>query len=490
MKNCWIVLGAISFSIGFGLGVVTERNFFRGIATGAIATFSSVGSALAVEKKSLNQAKVLVTSASNSELDTLDDYVEQLKAAKIVLQQKNQVFQNEIHRLEEKCSNLVSEKINLQSQLQNLQAEYTSATFHISEERANLNQRNQKKSVAKPKLKQNKSKIQKNELEVEINNIRHGNNESKLEQQDLEENKGNVLLEFNSKRLKRLQFSEQDSDYVCNLSNRVWTLYKHNVQFYKTVVQNPVDRTQDWRNLERGVQIIENQRGLLAYFAFYGGMHLHKMNYLIEKLFDFNNFTHHTIVDLIDYGCGQALGSSCLLDHLNRNPSINISIDKIILIEPSEVSIKRGVFHLDYLTGASQNPDILPIQKTITELKVTDLSVTQGNHVKIHILSNILDVLELDEINHLVNCIHASQAGSNYFICVSPRNHGRVKIDKFREAMQSNLPLNKGTKIDDFLVSNNPILNQEWWVFTRDEFVPKEITRVQRLFSVTYANDQ
>ena len=84
-----------------------------------------------------------------------------------------------------------------------------------------------------------------------------------------------------------------------------------------------------------GENILENNTQLEAYMRDYGQVHKKKLDKIFEKLV--NNFNHYNKINVVDYGCGQGIGTGCLIDFLqNKNLSISAK-----LIEASEVALKR-----------------------------------------------------------------------------------------------------------------------------------------------------
>jgi hypothetical protein len=143
-------------------------------------------------------------------------------------------------------------------------------------------------------------------------------------------------------------------------------------------------------------------------------------------------------LDIIDWGCGQALASFLFLDYLLSSGIDNLFINKIILVEPSEVAIKRGVAIIDRrVKGTSLHPLIKVVNKKLDAVEVSDICTHNAN-AKLHLFSNILDVPNLD-IQQIVSIISRSQRNKNYFICVSPNINGErnARLDSFFQLFQN-----------------------------------------------------
>ena len=48
-------------------------------------------------------------------------------------------------------------------------------------------------------------------------------------------------------------------------------------------------------------------------------------------------------IEIIDYGCGQGIGTICLVDYIKEQTNRNCNVVKIKLIEPSVLALKRAV---------------------------------------------------------------------------------------------------------------------------------------------------
>ena len=195
-----------------------------------------------------------------------------------------------------------------------------------------------------------------------------------------------------------------------------------------------------YRSLKRGVAKLENKEQLDMYNHAYGRMHKTKLNECFKTINDLHAELNAKDIQVIDYGCGQGLGSIVFIDFI-KNYSINFTISQVTLIEPSEIALqKASKCANDCLKKIGQNQNILKISKTIDQLDSQDLS-TKPKSIKFHILSNILDIDEFD-IESLAQKIDSTIEGTNYFICVSPKfledgkSTRNLRIKSFMEGFQ------------------------------------------------------
>lgn len=175
----------------------------------------------------------------------------------------------------------------------------------------------------------------------------------------------------------------------------------------------------------RGVQPIQTEKDLFIYLKWYGKMHYAKMESALD-VFPWEDVKGD--IDVIDWGCGQGLASIALLSYLKKHDYKGRI--RIILIEPSVLALKRAMLHVN---AFYEGVDIVPVNKYVTDLSENDL-VTEDNHIKIHLFSNILDIDSVN-IKRIESLISFTQKNINYFICVSPyiSDIKTVKINLFKD---------------------------------------------------------
>lgn len=238
----------------------------------------------------------------------------------------------------------------------------------------------------------------------------------------------------------------------------------------------------------RGVNPLRSEMEMFIYLKRYGNMHKSKLLSALNRL-PFEGIDNP--VEIIDWGCGQGLASLVLIDYLKEN-RINLDISKIILIEPSELSLKRAALHVTL----SQNTFIVKtICSVFNSLSAGDV-LTNNNHTKIHLFSNVLDIDEtLFSQSNLIRLIEQSQSGSNYFACVSPyiNDEKTDRVEAFQRHFENNydsfeklLEKSNSGRIEDEYWNCNNNFNGNLGVFcTHPECgCDNKWTRVIRLFKV------
>jgi hypothetical protein len=175
----------------------------------------------------------------------------------------------------------------------------------------------------------------------------------------------------------------------------------------------------------RGVQQIKDEAGLFDYLRNYGNMHQAKVNSALVSPFpqEFN-----VPISIIDWGCGQGLASMVFMDKYGTD-----NIKQIILIEPSELALRRASLHCKKY---APNVPLQTICKEFDELTPEDIHLI-APETTIHLLSNVLD-MERYSVEHLVNVMRSLPRSEQYYVCLSPHidDIRTSKIDSFVRMLQ------------------------------------------------------
>ena len=444
MKNVFL-LGTLSFSIAFGLGIVVERNVTKSTIIGGIATISTISSAFVLTKK------------SERELKNTHSHTENLRSV------ENQILslKNQRRELVQVIDSKTQSKITIE-------AEYKSIVLEVDQLKEEIKSLNTQRDNLQ-NLLVNSAIKERQFLQLTDNKI-----DSKIA---IEQENNSFVAKIQKPKKKIFNKTEKNTLYAKNLfsiSKDFWSIYEYNVDTFRSQIPRK-DWGYYWNKMAHGFAILSEENTLLTYFAFYGGSHYYKLLYLLDKLFsDSTQLQIDVNIEIIDYGSGQALGTTCLLDYLTQNNLQNITIDTITLIEPSEIALSRGILHINHLSLDS-NINIKSINKQLQYLNKDDLH-TSNKNIKLHIFSNILDVTGF-EINNLANTIRESQSGINYFICVSPTDL-QNRIQQFFKFWNQN-----GCHIEEIQLSSEDLYH-ETWRFKSDKFQRDKIHRAQKLFYV------
>ena len=189
-------------------------------------------------------------------------------------------------------------------------------------------------------------------------------------------------------------------------------------------------------SLGRGVTILEQEGQLFSYLNSYGLMHKAKLVSAFSH-FPFGRIEGSNI-EVFDWGCGQGMASIVLLEY-QKEQALPLKINRITLIEPSEIALKRASLHVRHLAPEIEIKTILKEFDSLTEEDV----ISSNNKVKLHLFSNILDV-EAFSMQHLIDLINLTQKGTNFFVCVSPyiNDVKTARFDSFARGFRHEVSFN------------------------------------------------
>ena len=195
--------------------------------------------------------------------------------------------------------------------------------------------------------------------------------------------------------------------------------------------------TELYDSLNRGTDLLDSEPSMLVYLFSFGKMHQAKLNYAFSKIPD--GFMEQSEINIIDYGCGQAVGTMCYADYLKARGD-NQKIKSITLIEPSEICLKRAALHASVFFP---DAEITTINKKFDELDGNDISTSEDTPT-LHILSNVLD-LDFD-LRKFSELIKSKLVGYNQFVCVDPYfgySDKDQRMNKFASLIGGNISFSK-----------------------------------------------
>ena len=143
-------------------------------------------------------------------------------------------------------------------------------------------------------------------------------------------------------------------------------------------------------NLGRGRAILKSPDELDQYLFSYGLMTKSQWDNTISG---FDYCPEPT--QIIDYGCGQGLGTAILFDHFGE--ALTRCVKKIVLIEPSLVALRRAQA---ILSCYCPDAEIVTINKRMDNVHADELGI-DGQLVVHHVFSNVLDISSFNHIELL-----------------------------------------------------------------------------------------
>jgi len=184
-----------------------------------------------------------------------------------------------------------------------------------------------------------------------------------------------------------------------------------------------------WRHPEliHGIGLLASEEALNCYMSAYGDMHVGKCRAAIMN-FPLNKLTGS--IEIVDWGCGQGIGSATLIEALQQRNLLNW-VKKITLVEPSSNALQRAVCNISKIVNNNIEIDainkFMPTSETVPGEILTSIGYRYSN--VIHIFSNILDVKSIDLA--MVARMVASSHGNHFVLCMGPQNSAAFRIEQF-----------------------------------------------------------
>ena len=184
-------------------------------------------------------------------------------------------------------------------------------------------------------------------------------------------------------------------------------------------------RSRPWELVNHGINLLDSEEQLCAYISAYGEMHWAKCRAAFQN-FPFSSLLSN--FEIVDWGCGQGIGSITLIEMLRERDKLNL-LHKVTLIEPSEVALKRAHTNIDKATNHNitilTHQKYLPYNNNLNEIK----GIEYEYPVVIHLFSNILDIqsINLEKLAYMVG----TSGPKHYVMCMGPKNTGAYRIDQF-----------------------------------------------------------
>ena len=180
-------------------------------------------------------------------------------------------------------------------------------------------------------------------------------------------------------------------------------------------------------NLNHGIDLLANDEALNCYMSAYGEMHTNKcraamMNFPFKELVG--------SIEIVDWGCGQGIGSATILDILKQRELLK-QVKRVTLIEPSQNALNRATCNIMKITDNCIQVDsinkYMPTSNCSSGNVLNPIGYRYANII--HVFSNILDVPQIDlaSVAHYV----ASSHGRHFVLCIGPKNAASYRIEQF-----------------------------------------------------------
>ncbi|MDE7402074.1 MAG: hypothetical protein K2M87_01530 [Muribaculaceae bacterium] len=183
-------------------------------------------------------------------------------------------------------------------------------------------------------------------------------------------------------------------------------------------------------SLCNGRALLRSSDQMKAYLYHYGNIHRQKLLKAYSKLPEYifsRNFS------VIDWGCGQGLGSIVLDEFIEEEKEVKNIITDITLIEPSIHCLRQAIGYVQWTLPKAM---LTAISKKEDNISNDDICLQESSVV--HILSNIVDMPEFSG-KGLKEILASSPTYRHVIVMVSPfyPEEGRGKrMDEFCDSLE------------------------------------------------------
>ncbi len=235
---------------------------------------------------------------------------------------------------------------------------------------------------------------------------------------------------------------------------------------------------------DRGKKILETPGECNRYIERFFQMHYFKIIDSISKLLSYDKIHEYSGrgIILYDWACGQGLVSWLFLNQLAER-RLKIKVTEVILIEPSAIALKRAEVLIRYI---DKNVKLTTINRLLNDISEKELIRTEDT-LRIHYVSNFIDMLNWESIDYLSKLIIESQVHQDYaLVALSPYRASALDrfINNFPESNRVLVSQRNCTKDNSCA---NCKFNKE---FCSDSIKSRGTKRIERIALITAKQSQ
>ncbi len=179
-------------------------------------------------------------------------------------------------------------------------------------------------------------------------------------------------------------------------------------------------------SLNHGKSILQTEDQLAAYLSWYGEMHKVKCRIASQNL-PYQELGMR--IHIVDWGCGQAVASLCLLETLEQRGLLSY-VRKVTLVEPSIMALNRAQSNIEKaINGHAVEIECLNLKLPSNNTDDNTFSLNLNESTTIHLFSNILDLVDIN-LRRTAEIIENGR-GMHFVLCMGPCNGNKSRIDDF-----------------------------------------------------------
>lgn len=162
----------------------------------------------------------------------------------------------------------------------------------------------------------------------------------------------------------------------------------------------------------------------VMYTTLYGKSHFNRFSSVITQIMGDNKRTEAVTktINIVDYGCGQAIASLALLDYLEQHVNCENFTLNFYLVEPSQTTLDLAVLLVTKMSSRiAANVNIYPHHKYLADFLERDRETLAAADYSMHLFSNVLDIAEVQQqIPNLCSYLHSIE-GKQMVLAAGPR---------------------------------------------------------------------
>lgn len=162
----------------------------------------------------------------------------------------------------------------------------------------------------------------------------------------------------------------------------------------------------------------------VMYTTLYGKSHFDRFNGAITNIMGENKRTEAVTrtINIVDYGCGQAVASLALLSYLEEYVNCENFTLNFYLVEPSKITLDLAVLLINKISSRLKAHIVVhQYHKDLSGFLQDGIEILTAADYTMHLFSNVLDIAEVQEqIPTLCNYLHSIES-KQMVIAVGPQ---------------------------------------------------------------------
>ncbi len=190
-------------------------------------------------------------------------------------------------------------------------------------------------------------------------------------------------------------------------------------EVYKTLSYNTFARVTN-----RAKNPLTSLEQAVMYTTLYGKSHFNRFSGAITQIMGDHERTEPVkkTINIVDYGCGQAIASLALLSYLEQHVNCENFTLNFYLVEPSRITLDLAVLLVSKMSSRiAANVTIHPYHKDLADFLEHDSETLAPADYSMHLFSNVLDITEVQQQIPTLCTYLQSIDGKQMVIAAGPR---------------------------------------------------------------------